>query len=229
MRLYIANKNYSSWSLRPWLLMKALGIPFEERLMPFADVPPGGNWAEFRKFSPSGKVPCLVDGEQVVWESLAIVEYLAEKYPPVWPEASTARSWARSAASEMHAGFGTLRNICTMNCGVRVKLHTVPAALQADIDRFAELWSEGLQRFGGPWLAGKTFTAVDAFFAPVAFRVQTYGLQLPAEAQDYARRLLATQPMQAWYEAALKETWRESSHEAELKQAGTVVADLRTA
>eukprot|EP01038_Epipyxis_sp_PR26KG_P001742 gene1742-2467_t len=122
--LYIANKNYSSWSLRPWVLLKQLGIPFTERLVPFGgDVP-------YTAFSPTGKVPCLVDGEVTVWESLAIVEYLAERHPDVWPTDPTARAWARSACAEMHAGFSTLRNLCSMNCGLRVRLQTAVHAAQ---------------------------------------------------------------------------------------------------
>src|SRR5690349_9794152 len=114
--LYIANKNYSSWSLRPWLLMRQLGIPFEERLVPF-----GHGAGGFRTFSPTGKVPCLVDGDTVVWDSLSIVEYLADRHPGVWPAEPKARAWARSAAAEMHSGFAALRERCTMNLGIRVR------------------------------------------------------------------------------------------------------------
>lgn len=222
--LYIANKNYSSWSLRPWVLMKALGIPFEEKLIPF---PAGGSWETYRKFSPSGRVPVLKDGDVAVWESLAIVEYLAERHPGVWPTDPVARAWARSAAAEMHAGFSTLRNICTMNCGIRVVLKETPDALSRDIARFTELWSDGLRRFGGPFLAGDKFTAADAFFAPVAFRVQTYGLALDAASQAYVALLLRQPAVEEWYQAALNETFREPGHEAEAHAAGTWTADLR--
>jgi glutathione S-transferase len=119
MKLYIANKNYSSWSLRPWVLMRTLGMAFEEELRPF---PMGGGASGFDAFSPSGKVPCLHDGQQVVWDSLAIAEYLAEQQAAVWPADASARAWARCAAAEMHSGFSTLRNICSMNCGLRVAL-----------------------------------------------------------------------------------------------------------
>jgi glutathione S-transferase len=173
--LHVANKNYSSWSLRPWVLLSELGIPFEERLSPFLPGS-GSSWADFRAFSPTGRVPCLHDGDEVVWDSLAIAEYLAERHAGVWPPDARARAWARCAAAEMHAGFATLRNDCTMNCGVRVRLHGVSASLQKDLARLGELWNEGLQRFGGPFLAGRSFGAVDAFYAPVAFRIQTYGL-----------------------------------------------------
>src|ERR1700748_212059 len=117
--LHIANKNYSSWSLRSWVLMRELGIAFNERLTVFD----GAGNAAFRSFSPTGKVPCLTDGDITVWDSLAIAEYLAERHPGVWPSAPAARAWARSAAAEMHSGFGELRNRCSMTCGLRVKLH----------------------------------------------------------------------------------------------------------
>src|ERR1700722_2093561 len=173
--LYIANKNYSSWSLRPWVLMREQGIAFREHLLPFGQE---SAWADFRKISPLGKVPCLIDGDAVGWDSLAIVEYLAESRPGVWPGAAAARAWARSAAAEMHSGFGELRMRCSMSSGQRIKLHEFPPALEREIARIDALWSEGLRRFGGPYLAGAAFTAVDAFYAPVAFRIQGYGLGL---------------------------------------------------
>lgn len=224
MTLYIANKNYSSWSLRPWVLMRTLGIDFEERLVPF---PEGGSWDTYRQFSPSGRVPCLVDGGITVWDSLAITEYLGERHAGVWPADASARAWARSATAEMHSGFATLRDICTMNCGIRVLLERTPPALQADIDRFSEIWRDGLARYGGPFLAGDSFTAVDAFFAPVAFRVQTYGLALDPQSDAYAALLLRQPAMEDWYQAALAEAFRESGHEAEARAAGSWTADLR--
>jgi len=224
--LYIANKNYSSWSLRPWLLMRALAIPFEERLFPLE---PGSCWHSYRKFSPNGRVPCLHDGATVVWDSLAIVEYLAERHEGVWPRDPAARAWARCVSSEMHSGFGALRNRCAMNCGLRVQLNDVPDALQADVARVDEIWSEGISRFGGPWLAGAAFSAADAFYAPVAFRVQTYDLPLSDAARTYAERLLTHEAMVQWYEAGLAEPWREEAHEAEARENGTVVADYRRA
>lgn len=223
-KLFIANKNYSSWSLRPWILLRELGIAFEEIFHPFPSSP---DPAAFRAFSPTGRVPVLRDGELVVWDSLAIAEYLAERHPGVWPSDATARAFARCAAAEMHSGFGTLRSNCAMTCGLRVELHSISPALQADLDRLGVLWNEGLRRFGGPFLAGTSFTAVDAFFAPVAFRVQTYGLKLPGEAAAYAQRLLALPGMQEWYAAGLAEPWRETEHEKEFSLVGTVTADLR--
>ncbi|MBT2773189.1 glutathione S-transferase family protein [Halomonas sp. ISL-60] len=228
--LYIANKNYSSWSLRPWVLMKALEIPFKEHLMPFE----GGTGAShdtFTRFSPSGLVPCLVDvagaGELAVWDSLAIVEYLAEQHANVWPSDKTARAWARSATAEMHSGFGTLRDECPMNCGMRVALNSLSAKLKADVARLDALWQQGLERFGGPFLAGERFTAVDAFYAPVAFRVQTFNLPLSDASQAYVEHLLALPAMQAWYQAALEEPWRESMHEADTLKNGKATADYR--
>jgi glutathione S-transferase len=223
--LYIGNKNYSSWSLRPWLLMRMLGIPFQEKLVPFGTAPDGSN--EFRGFSPSGKVPCLIDQGRSMWDSLAITEYLAERHAGVWPNDPVARAWARCAAAEMHSGFFALRDRCTMNCSVRIRLNDIPVNLQKDIDRVGELWLDGLARFGGPYLAGEKFTAVDAFFAPVAFRVQTYGLTLARETQQYAEHLLALAPMREWAADALKEPWRDEPHEEEARDTGTWIEDLR--
>jgi glutathione S-transferase len=222
--LYIANKNYSSWSLRPWVLMRELGIAFREHLLPFGQE---SVWAGFRKISPLGKVPCLIDGETVVWDSLAIVEYLAESHPGVWPGAAAARAWARSAAAEMHSGFGELRNRCSMSCGQRIKLHEFPPALELEIARIDTLWGDGLRRFGGPYLAGAAFTAVDAFYAPVAFRIQGYGLSLGSAAAAYVKRLLETRAMREWYADALKETIRDQPHEEEAARMGRVLEDLR--
>jgi len=226
--LHIANKNYSSWSLRPWVLLTELGIPFEEKLTPFL----GGtssSWQAFRGFSPTGKVPCLHDGDTVVWESLAIAEYAAESHPRVWPADARARAWARSAAAEMHAGFSQLRSRCPMNCGIRLRLHEIPPALARDIDRVQELWDEGLQRFGGPFLAGDAFTAVDAFYAPVTFRIQSYQLAMDDASRAYVQRMLALPSMRRWYDAALKETWRDPDHEQETLQQGVLLEDLRAA
>jgi glutathione S-transferase len=223
-RLFIGNKNYSSWSLRPWVLMKELGISFEEQLVPFGTMegkPP------FESFSPTGRVPCLVDGALTVWDSFAITQYLAESHPTVWPAHSGARAWARSAAAEMHSGFHNMRDTCTMNCGLRVQVSHWPDALLQEWRRVDELWCSGLSQYGGPFLAGAAFTAADAFFAPVAFRVQTYTPVLSSNANAYAARLLALAPMRAWYQAALAEEWRDEAHEAEARAAGQWLQDLR--
>lgn len=222
--LYIANKNYSSWSLRPWVLMRELAIPFREILVPFGGAE---NPAAFRVFSPTGKVPCLVDGDITVWDSLAIAEYLGERHPGVWPAEVATRAWARSAVAEMHSGFQALRNTCGMNCGLRIKLHAVDTALARDLERIEQLWNDGLTRFGGPFLTGTRFCAADAFFAPVAFRIQTYDPPVGSAARRYAAQLLALPAMQTWYAAALAETWRDAEHEAEARGAGTWREDLR--
>jgi glutathione S-transferase len=223
-QLFIANKNYSSWSLRPWVLMTELGIPFREVLVPF-----GGpqNPDAFRVFSPTGKVPCLVDGTTTVWDSLSITEYVGERHAGVWPAEGAARAWARSAAAEMHSGFQALRTTCGMNCGIRVKLHSIAAPLARDLARVEELWADGIGRFGGPFLAGARFCAADAFFAPVAFRVQSYALPVNSAAHRYAALLLALSSMQRWYAAGLAETWRDEEHDVEARTAGVWTADLR--
>ena len=153
--LYVANKNYSSWSLRPWVLMRELGIAFDEQVRPFTDGPA----LAFGDVSPSGRFPCLVDGDTVVWDSLSIAEYVAETHPQVWPADRQARAFARSAAAEMHSGFQHLRNICGMNVGIRVKLNEVTDGLKGDLARLEALWHDGFTRFGGPYLAGDAFTA----------------------------------------------------------------------
>jgi glutathione S-transferase len=223
--LITANRNYSSWSLRPWLLMRALGIAFEDRIEPFLQP---DNYAAFRAFSPSGQVPVLLDGTRTVWDSLGIVLYLAERHAGVWPVDEDARAWAQSASAEMHGGFGAIRNAYTMNVGVRVAPAPPSDALARQIARLAELWAEGLARFGGPWLAGAAFTAVDAFYAPVAFRVRTYGIDVGEAGAAWVARLLAHPAMREWEDAALAESWREVSHEDELAAAGSLLADYRT-
>jgi glutathione S-transferase len=223
--LHIANKNYSSWSLRPWVLMKTLRIEFEERQHIFpAD---GPSYAAFRSFSPSGLVPVLEDGSWTAWDSLGITEYLAERHHGVWRAQRHARDWSKSAVTEMHGGFSALRNTCGMNVGIRARVHSISAPLQRDLDRLDELWNDGLLRFGGPLLTGEEFTAVDAFYCPVAFRIQTYGLELSGNAMDYAQRLLALPAMKDWYAAGIAEPHREPIHEAETAGAHEVTADYR--
>jgi glutathione S-transferase len=222
--LHIANKNYSSWSLRPWVVMRALQIPFEEVIHPFSD---NGNEAEFRQFSPTARAPCLVDGDATAWDSLAIIEYLAETYPAVWPGGTPARLWARCASAEMHSGFSALRNECSMSCGQRISRDEISSALEQDLARVDELWCQGLQTFGGPFLAGATFTAVDAFFAPVVFRIQCHQLPLSPLAQTYQASMLEFPAMREWYTAALEEPWREAAHEIEIANCGSIIADYR--
>lgn len=223
--LITANRNYSSWSLRPWLLMKALAIPFKDRLEPFTRP---DNYDEFRTFSPTGQVPVLLDGERRVWDSLGITLYLAERHPGVWPGYDEARAFAQAIVAEMHGGFAHLRNDCTMNIGVRVRPRPMSRSLARNVARVRELFEEGLERFGGPWLAGPEFTAADAFYAPVACRVRTYGLDV-GKGQAWVERVLAHPSMQYWEQQALAETWREEGHEAELAAAGAITADYRAA
>jgi len=221
--LITANRNYSSWSLRPWLLMKALGLDFADRIEPFTQPV---NYEAFRAFSPTGQVPVLIDGGTTVWDSLGITLYLADRHAGVWPDDAAARAFAQSAVCEMHGGFAALRNDCTMNVGVRVKPVPMRAALIRDVARLREIFEQGLARFGGPWLAGARFGAIDAFFAPVAFRIRTYGLDVGSR-QAWVDHVLAHPAMQDWEQQALAESWREESHEAELAAAGVITADYR--
>jgi glutathione S-transferase len=203
-KLYIANRNYSSWSLRGWLCMKLSGAPFDEIVGALAGH--GAN-PSFRTFSPSGLVPCLHDGDTVVWESLAIAEYLAERHAGMWPEERRARAFARSICAEMHAGFRDLRNDMTMCIRERVDVRPWSPALSADIERIGAIWREARSAFGqgGAYLFGR-FSIADAFFAPVAYRFQTYGVTLPGQAGDYAKALLAHPFLVEWERNALAET-----------------------
>ena len=222
--LITANRNYSSWSLRPWLLMKGLGIAFADRIEPFAKA---SNYEEFRAFSPTGQVPVLLDGERAIHDSLGIMLYLADRHAGVWPEDEAARAWAQCAVAEMHSGFAALRNACPMNVGVRVRPKPMSEAVNQNVSRLHELWQEGLSRFGGPCLAGGAFSAVDAFFAPVAFRARTYALDLGA-GQAWVDHVIAHPAMQQWEAEALAESWREVGHEEELRACGDVITDYRT-
>jgi glutathione S-transferase len=223
--LITANRNYSSWSLRPWVLMSALGIAFRDRVEPFTKP---ANYEDFRSFSPTGQVPALLHEGRTIHDSLGITLYVADRHEGVWPTDPDARAWAQCAVCEMHSGFAALRNDCTMNVGVRVTPKPMSAALRANVARIRELFDEGLARFGGPWLAGSQFTAVDAFFAPVAFRIRTYGLDVGA-GQAWVDHILAHPAMLEWERQALAESWREAGHEAELAAAGVITADYRTA
>ncbi len=222
--LITANRNYSSWSLRPWLLMQALGIAFEDRIEPFTKPQ---NYEEFRAFSPTGQVPVLIDGGRLVHDSLGITMYLAERHDGVWPADQAARAWAMCAVAEMHGGFGALRSDCTMNVGVRVKPKPMSDALKANVARIAELFEEGLTRFGGPYLAGAELSAADAFYAPVAYRARTYGLDVGVMGQAWMDHIIAHPAMLAWETEALAETWREIGHEEEIAACGDIIADYR--
>ena len=220
-RLITANRNYSSWSLRPWLLMRMLGIPFEDEVVAFAS---GGNYEAFRAFSPSGTVPVLLDGDRTVWDSLGIILYLADRHPGIWPADEGSKAWAQCVVAEMHGGFVSLRRRCPMNVGVRVERLPDPPGLERDVARISELFEEGIARFGGLFLAGRDFTAADAFYAPVAFRVRTHGLDLRPRARDYVDRILALPAIQEWEKMALNEAWADDS---ELERGGRIIADFR--
>jgi glutathione S-transferase len=221
--LITANRNYSSWSLRPWLLMKGLGIAFTDRIEEFK----GPSNPEFGSFSPTAQVPVLLHEGRTIHDSMGITLYLADRHERVWPRDTDARAWAQCAAAEMHSGFATLRNDCTMNVGVRVRPKPMSERLKANIARITALWEEGLARFGGPYLAGAEFGAVDAFFAPVAWRVRTYGLDV-GRGQAWVDHIIAHPAMQLWEAKALAERWREIAHEAELAACGDIIADYRT-
>jgi glutathione S-transferase len=201
--LYLGNKNYSSWSLRGWLATKLSGAPFREVMVQLS----GTHNPDWRRFSPTARVPALHDGDVVVWDSLAIAEYLAERHAGMWPAAAGARAHARSICAEMHSGFPHLRNDMTMCIRERVDVRPWSPALAADIARVAEIWTEARRRFGGdgPYLMG-TFTLADAFYAPVAFRFRTYGVMPEGAAASYLGVLLAHPFLQEWDAAAMAET-----------------------
>lgn len=213
MHLTIANKLYSSWSLRPWLAMSVLGIPFDETVIPLYQA---DTKARILAVSPTGKVPCLTDGDVTVWESLAIIEYLAEKFPekPVWPRAAKARAHARSAANEMHAGFQALRQACPMNLGKRFARKDRGAEVAANVARLSALWKEARTVFGGkgPFLYGE-FSATDAMFAPVVTRLDTYQIEVDAETRAYMDAVLSHPAFIAWRDAALQEPWHLPHYE----------------
>jgi len=202
--LYIGNKNYSSWSLRAWVLLKAAGVAFSEQKILLSR--PESS-ARIRAVSPNGRVPCLHDGDKVVWDTLAIAEYLAERHPGLWPADDTARAWARCVVAEMHSGFADLRNQFSMDLRKRDVVKPTPQTA-ADIARIDAIWNEGCQRFAGngDFLCG-AFGIVDAFWCPVAFRFRGYGVALAGASGSYLQSLLAFPPMQEW--AAQAATERE--------------------
>ena len=199
-QLYLGNKNYSTWSLRGFLAMKLSGARFVEREVSLAK---SGN----RSFSPTGRVPCLHDGTTVVWDSLSIAEYLAERHPGMWPADPAARAWARSVSAEMHSSFPTLRNEMAMCIRERVDVRPWSPGLVRDIARVTEIWNEGRGRFapGGPYLCG-AYSLADAFYAPVAFRFRTYGVAPEGAAGAYLQAALQHPFVGEWETAALAET-----------------------
>jgi glutathione S-transferase len=213
-RLYVGNKNYSSWSMRPWVLMAQAGIPFEEVMVTFGAESDTFS-AEFRRVvgavSPAGKVPVLIDGDLVIWDTLAISEYLAERFPDraLWPRDAAQRARARSIVAEMHAGFAALRRRCGMNIEARLPEQgrialRDDAGVRADRARIVAMWSELLAAHGGPMLFGD-FGIADAYYAPVVMRMRTYGLPVPSAIAGYMARVQALPGVKAWIDAALAE------------------------
>jgi len=212
LQLYIGNKNYSSWSMRPWVLLKQTGIPFEERMIRFDSFDADSKFkAELGRLSPVGKVPVLVDDGLAIWDSLAIAEYVAEKFPEkkLWPTDVKLRARARSVCAEMHSGFSGLRNHFGMNieaslADVGKRVLAEQPQVQADLARIVQMWSELLAEHKGPMLFGD-FTVADAFFAPVVKRILTYGLPVPPVIAAYIDRVQALPSVTAWTKDALAE------------------------
>jgi glutathione S-transferase len=207
LTLVIGNKNYSSWSMRPWIALKAAGIAFDETLIPIY-VP--GSKEKILAVSPAGKVPVLIDGDVHVWESLAILDYLAERFPQagLWPADQAARAHARAISAEMHAGFVPLRRHCPMNMWRPVKQRELPPDVLANVQRIDALWTDCRRRFGtgGPFLFG-AFGAADAMYAPIVSRFHTYGVEVSEAARAYMQAVMALPAWAEWRAAALKETW----------------------
>ncbi|MFN9725907.1 glutathione S-transferase family protein [Acidovorax sp.] len=212
LKLHIGNKNYSSWSMRPWVLLRQAGIAFEEVRVRFDSFDAG---SEFKRtistVNPTGKVPVLADGDLVVWDTLAIAEYIAETWPDkqLWPADRKARARARSICAEMHSGFTALRGNCPMN--IEASLPDTGALIwrdrpgvRADVQRLIDMWSALLQEHGGPMLFGQ-FTVADAYFAPVCMRLATYALPLPPHIAAYVQRVRALPGVKAWIDDALAE------------------------
>ena len=211
-KLYIGNKNYSSWSMRPWVLLTQAGIPFEEVMVRFDSFDANSTFKNtMASVSPTGKVPALVDGDLKIWDTLAIAEYVAEQFPDkhLWPQDKAARAIARAVCAEMHAGFTGLRSTCDMNIEAflpeigQIVLRDKPA-VQADLKRIIALWSGLLETYKGSMLFGD-FSVADAYFAPVCMRINTYALPVPANIAAYVARVTALPSVQAWIQAALLE------------------------
>jgi glutathione S-transferase len=216
LTLVIGNKNYSSWSMRPWMMLKAAGIPFEEVVIPLYTG--DADKQRILNYSPAGKVPILIDGEISVWDSLAIIEYLAERFPDkaIWPREAASRALARSISAEMHSGFMPLRNECSMNIHRKPVKKQLSADALANVTRISEIWTQcrDSHASAGPFLFG-AFTGADAMYAPVIHRFATYGVELTGAAADYMQTMQASAPFCEWTEAALRETWMIERFEQE--------------
>ena len=206
LKLVIGNKNYSSWSMRPWLALRATGIAFDEVFIPLYTG--DADKQRILDFSPAGKVPVLIDGDIVVWDSLAIIEYAAEHFleAKLWPSDPARRAHARSISAEMHSGFPALRSECGMNLHRPVRAKTLSDAARADIARVQQIWSECRQRYAasGPFLFG-AFSAADAMYAPVVHRFRSYAIELRPELRDYVEAMMALPAFREWTQAALAE------------------------
>jgi glutathione S-transferase len=208
LQLIIGNKNYSSWSLRPWIAMKVAGIAFEETIIPLYQP---GSREKVLQYSPTGKVPVLIDGDIAVWESLAILDYLADKFPAcaMWPSDAAARANARSVAAEMHAGFGPLRGHCPMNMRRdRSKPRELTPEVRANVERIDAIWAGASSRFGrgGPFLYG-AFSAADAMYAPVVSRFWSYRIEVSPASRAYMEAVMALPSWKEWEEAGRVESW----------------------
>jgi glutathione S-transferase len=205
LKLILGSKNYSSWSFRPWLAMTVAGIAFEETVLPIYT---SGAREKILAYSPSGKVPVLIDDEIRVWESLAIIEYAAEKFPAagLWPQPGEARAHARAIAHEMHGGFLPLRRNCPMNMRRPPGAIDLPADALANVARIAEIWTDCRARYGGPFLCG-AFGAADAMYAPVVSRFHTYGVAVGPIARAYMDAMMALPAWSAWQARAVEESW----------------------
>jgi glutathione S-transferase len=212
--LVMGNKNYSSWSLRAWMLMTHLGVKFRETILPL-DTPQFKD--EITRYSPSGRVPVLLHGDLSVWDSLAICEYIAELTGRGWPEDRRARAVARAVSAEMHSGFANLRTEWPLNATARGRRTPMTPALEADIERIEEIWSDCRSRFGqsGPWLFGE-YSVADAMYAPVVLRFNTYGAPLTTTARWYIAAALEDPALQSWLLAAKNETWTVPGYEVGL-------------
>ncbi len=204
LKLVIGNKNYSSWSLRPWILMQHAQLQFDEIAVPLYTAE---GEALLEEWCPAKRVPVLHEGPLVLWDSLAICEYIADKVTDhaLWPERASDRARARAMSAEMHSGFADLREAMPMNCRRVIEGFKPSLAVQIDINRIVQLFEDALQQSGGPWLFTH-YTVADAMFAPVASRFRTYGITLPRLSQQYVERVLEDPPMRDWYSAAAAET-----------------------
>jgi glutathione S-transferase len=206
LKLILGNKNYSSWSLRPWIAMRHAGLDFEEEVIPLYEP---GSRERILRYSPTGKVPVLIDGDMTVWESLAILDHLAERFPKtqLWPDDPQARAHARAISAEMHAGFGPLRRHCPMNMR-RTRKRDLTAEVDADVTRISEIWTDCRARFGegGPFLFGR-FSAADAMYAPVVSRFASYEIGVGAACEAYMAAMIALPAWQEWRAAGIAEPW----------------------